>query len=115
MNSTLLLAAIIIGAAFVGAWALRLVPDKVRVGCDFVLFCIASVFRTFTPRFAPFYDTLVQLGKNGLTATLFLIGTGMSRHTLKQVGYQPLLQGVLLWIVVSIVTVLAIYHSIIAI
>jgi uncharacterized integral membrane protein (TIGR00698 family) len=89
--------------------------SKIKLPWFILFFCIASVFRTFTPRFTPFYDTLVHLGKNGLTATLFLIGTGMSRHTLKQVGYKPLLQGVLLWVVVSIVTVLAIYHSIITI
>ena len=37
----------------------------------------------------------------GLTATLYLIGTGLSVATLRRVGPRPLLQGVLLWIVVA--------------
>jgi uncharacterized membrane protein YadS len=43
-----------------------------------------------------------QLGRLGLTVTLFLIGTGISRATLKEVGWRPLVQGVLLWILVGI-------------
>jgi uncharacterized membrane protein YadS len=42
-----------------------------------------------------------HLGILGLTVTLYLIGTGLSKHTLRQVGVRPLLQGVLLWIVVA--------------
>jgi uncharacterized membrane protein YadS len=37
-----------------------------------------------------------------LTVTLYLIGTGISRSTLKQVGVRPLLQGILLWAIVAI-------------
>jgi uncharacterized membrane protein YadS len=42
-----------------------------------------------------------MLGRLGLTATLFLIGSGISRATLKTVGWRPLLLGVLLWLVVG--------------
>jgi uncharacterized membrane protein YadS len=38
----------------------------------------------------------------GLTVTLFLIGTGLSKKTLQEVGVRPLLQGILLWIVVAV-------------
>jgi uncharacterized membrane protein YadS len=41
------------------------------------------------------------IGKLGLTATLYLIGTGISRATVRQVGVRPMLQGVFLWIVVA--------------
>jgi len=43
-----------------------------------------------------------QLGRLGLTVTLFLIGTGISRATLQEVGWQPLVQGVMLWILVGV-------------
>jgi uncharacterized membrane protein YadS len=36
-----------------------------------------------------------------LTVTLFLIGTGLSMKTLREVGIRPMLQGVLLWIAVA--------------
>jgi uncharacterized membrane protein YadS len=41
------------------------------------------------------------LGKIGLTVTLFLIGTGLNKETLKQVGVRPLLQGLALWTIVG--------------
>ena len=80
-----------------------------------LFFCLASVWRTYQPGLIPFFDTLARLGKIGLTATLFLIGSGLSRRTLQQVGYRPMLQGALLWIVVATVSVLAIYKSVISI
>jgi uncharacterized membrane protein YadS len=50
----------------------------------------------------PTYRLLSKLAKLGLTATLFLIGSGISVATLKQVGYRPLLQGIILWLMVSV-------------
>jgi uncharacterized membrane protein YadS len=44
---------------------------------------------------------LKQVGVIGLTVTLFLIGTGLSKQALVQVGIRPLLQGVTLWIAVA--------------
>jgi len=48
------------------------------------------------------YAALSAAAKIGLTVTLFLIGSGISRGSLRQVGVRPLLQGVLLWIVVGL-------------
>ena len=36
--------------------------------------------------------------------TLFLIGAGLTRQVLKQVGVRPLLLGMILWIIVGSVT-----------
>lgn len=49
----------------------------------------------------PEYVQLARLGRLRLGVTLFLIGTGISRDTLRKVGTWPLLQGILLWIVVG--------------
>jgi len=46
---------------------------------------------------------------------LFLIGTSLSRRTLRQVGIKPFLQGVALWIVVACVSLFFIYRSYISI
>jgi uncharacterized membrane protein YadS len=51
---------------------------------------------------------LSHAGRIGLTVTLFLIGTGMSRASLHQVGIRPLVQGVLLWIIVAVSSLLII-------
>jgi uncharacterized membrane protein YadS len=34
--------------------------------------------------------------------TLYLIGSGISIATVKEVGHRPLLQGILLWLLVSV-------------
>ncbi len=67
-----------------------------------LLFCLAAILNTYLPSLKNVSGILSNLGKLGLTATLFLIGTGLSRATLKHVGVRPLLQGVILWIVVAI-------------
>jgi uncharacterized integral membrane protein (TIGR00698 family) len=67
-----------------------------------VFFCVAAVFNSYVPQFHAVYPELKRLGVVGLTVTLFLIGTGISKRTLKEVGARPLLQGVVLWVLVSI-------------
>ena len=79
------------------------------------LFVLAAVLATFVPAGAPLYHALYNAGKIGLTATLFLIGCGVSRSTLRQVGARPLIQGVLLWIVVAVTSVVLIRAGWIAI
>ncbi len=66
-----------------------------------LFFCLASLANTYLAAFQPAYPVLRRLGILGLTATLFLIGTGISKKTLREVGMRPLLQGILLWIVVA--------------
>jgi uncharacterized integral membrane protein (TIGR00698 family) len=66
-----------------------------------LFFCLASVANTYLPVFQNVYALLRHLGILGLTVTLFLIGTGISRRTLSEVGVRPLLQGIMLWVVVA--------------
>jgi hypothetical protein len=40
----------------------------------------------------------------GLTLTLFLIGAGLSATTPRAVGWRPFLQGALLWLSISVVS-----------
>lgn len=67
-----------------------------------LLFCMAAVANTYIQTFHALYPTLKHLGVIGLTVTLFLIGTGLSKKTLQKVGVRPLMQGVLLWFVVAV-------------
>jgi uncharacterized integral membrane protein (TIGR00698 family) len=67
-----------------------------------LFFCLAAVANTYVHTFQMFYPNLKHLGVIGLTVTLFLIGTGLSKKTLQEVGVRPLLQGILLWIVVAV-------------
>lgn len=66
-----------------------------------LLFCLAALLNTLLPSFNPAFDVLNHLGKAGLTVTLFLIGTGLNKETIKHVGLRPLLQGLALWIIIG--------------
>lgn len=45
-----------------------------------------------------------MLAKHMITLSLFFIGAGLTRKTLQAVGIRPLIQGVLLWITISLVS-----------
>ena len=88
---------------------------KVRVPWFIFLFCLAAAAASYLPQFATQFGTMNHLGKAGLTATLFLIGTSLSKRTLQQVGVRPFVQGVSLWIIVAGTSLLAIYFNYISI
>jgi uncharacterized integral membrane protein (TIGR00698 family) len=85
-----------------GAAMLTRSKSKIQWPWFIGLFCLAAVVNTYVPAMEHLSQTLSNIGKLGLTATLFLIGTGLSVATVKRVGARPLVQGVLLWIVVGI-------------
>jgi uncharacterized integral membrane protein (TIGR00698 family) len=74
-----------------------------------LFFCFAALLNTLLRTFHPVFAGLNHLGRIGLALTLFLIGTGLNRQTLSNVGIRPLLQGLTLWIVVAAST-LALIH-----
>ena len=73
-----------------------------------LLFCLAALANTYLPIGAKLYLLLSRLGKIGLTVVLFLIGTGLSKNTIRRVGVRPFLQGVGLWAVIATASLLAI-------
>ena len=109
----------LVTAAFMGSAARREGRTgnqaKIKIPWFIFLFIGASVLSTYLPRFMGTYLDLNHLGKAGLTATLFLIGTSLSKKTLQAVGIRPFLQGVLLWILVGTASLLAIKTGLIAI
>ncbi len=75
------------------------------------LFCLAALLNTLLPTFNHAFISLSNLGRIGLTVTLFLIGTGLNADMLRRVGVRPLLQGLTLWIVVAATTLaLTVFH-----
>jgi uncharacterized membrane protein YadS len=79
-----------------------------------LFFVLAALANTYLPAQHSATKTFFTLGRFGLTATLFLIGTGISRRTLKEVGWRPLLQGVLLWVAVGLTSLYFIRIGLIA-
>ena len=74
---------------------------SIRIPWFILFFALAAALDTYLPQLAPEYVALSHLGKVGLTATLFLIGTSLSKRSLKAVGVRPLLQGITLWVIVA--------------
>jgi len=90
----------IVPLSFVTAATLK---SKARIHWPWfiLLFGLAALLNTLLPAWNRAFSTLNQLGRSGLTVTLFLIGTGLNRKTLQRVGLRPLLQGLTLWIIVG--------------
>jgi uncharacterized integral membrane protein (TIGR00698 family) len=76
-------------------------------------FCLAAVLNTYVTRGAPVFAALFKLGRIGLTVTLFLIGAGVSLATLRRVGFRPMVQGALLWLMVGSATLFLILRGLI--
>ncbi len=75
------------------------------------VFLLATIIRTYAPPQIPpsLFEGIVNLAKAGLTITLFLIGASLSREMIAHVGFKPLMQGVILWIVISLVSLAAVW------
>lgn len=93
----------IVPLSFVTALTLKS-KARVRWPWFILFFCLAALISTVLPAFSRPFMALNHIGKLGLTVTLFLIGTGLSKKTLTQVGPRPLLQGVTLWLIVASTT-----------
>ena len=106
--------ALIIGTTVKLARALWIVPlalataavkhhrSRIQIPWFIAFFVLAAILNTYVAMLARATPWIFRLGRLGLTATLFLIGAGISRSTLREVGWRPLLQGVTLWIAVGV-------------
>ena len=95
----------IIPVALVTCILFRSKDNKIKVPWFILWFVVAMLVNTYL------LDAVPQVGKtiNGiarksLTLTMFFIGASLSPAVLRQVGVKPLLQGVILWGLVSAVT-----------
>lgn len=66
------------------------------------------LLNSYLPFVQHYNHFVVGIAKAGLTLTLFLIGCGLSKTVLKSVGFKPLLQGVILWLIISTVSLFVI-------
>lgn len=76
--------------------------EKIRIPWFILLFVLSMTVNSYVAIPAMLSHTIVLLSKKMLVVTLFFIGGGISRATLKAVGTKPLLLGVLLWILIGL-------------
>ncbi|WP_255155091.1 putative sulfate exporter family transporter [Ferruginibacter sp. HRS2-29] len=74
---------------------------KIKIPYFIGLFILAMLLNSYVPAITKISFYITGIAKTGLTLTLFLIGAGLSRKVLTSVGLKPLLQGILLWLVIS--------------
>lgn len=77
---------------------------KIAIPWFIFFFILAMVANTFLTIPETVTGSLVWLAKKGLTVTLFLIGAGLSRKVIKQVGVRPMVQGVVLWVFIGLIS-----------
>jgi uncharacterized integral membrane protein (TIGR00698 family) len=80
---------------------------KIKIPWFIGLFVVAILLNTWLPM-PVISHAVVKASHAGLTLTLFLIGSGLTRQVLKSTGLKPMLQGVILWVLISGVTLWAI-------
>ena len=74
----------------------------------------AAALVTFVPALQPAGHAVASGAHYLLAATLFLVGMGLTRASLRRLGLRPLVLAVLLWIVLGGGTLLAVYEGWIA-
>ena len=100
----------IIPLAFVTSFLFKSKGQKVSIPWFIFFFILAMVVNTYLLAGAPQVGQIINhIARKGLTITLFFIGASLSREVLKSVGIKPLVQGVLLWMVISLGTLAYIY------
>ena len=98
----------IIPVAFFSTFIFKNKGTKIKIPYFIGLFVLAMIANTYIPLVQEYSSYLTGIAKSGLTLTLFLIGCGLSRKVLLSVGYKPLLQGIVLWIFISITALWAV-------
>lgn len=77
--------------------------SRITIPWFILYFIIAILLNTFVLDSVPQVGTAVSgIARRFLTLTMFFIGASLSMDVLRAVGIKPLIQGILLWIVISV-------------
>ena len=77
---------------------------KINIPWFIFLFILAMVISTYISLPEGLLEVIKVASHKALSVTLFLIGCGLSVASIKKVGFKPVLLGVILWIIISVVT-----------
>ena len=78
--------------------------SKISIPYFIFFYIVAMIIATYTPQWGHVYTQITNFAKVGMLFTLFLIGAGLSKETIKQVGFKPILLGIILWICISVLS-----------
>ena len=93
----------IIPLALVTSFIFKGEGNKVSIPWFILWFIVAILVNTYLLDSVPQVGKAISgLARKGLIITMFFIGASLSTDVLKAVGVRPLMQGVLLWLVISV-------------
>lgn len=99
----------IIPLALATSLIFRSKDSKISIPWFILYFIIAILLNTFVLDSVPQVGVVVSgIARRFLTLTMFFIGASLSMDVLRAVGIKPLIQGVLLWIIISVGSLLCI-------
>ena len=81
---------------------------KVKIPYFIGFFILAILVNSYFPAIKEVTNYVVDFSKSSLKVALFLIGTGLSFQNLKNIGIKPLLLGIILWVVISVISLFAV-------
>ena len=102
----------IIPVSFIMALAFKSSKNKIKIPWFIFFFVVAMFLNTFLPQIHQLDQMIVFAAKRGLTLTLFLIGAGLTRNAMKTVSLRPMVLGVLLWVMISVSSLIVIINMI---
>lgn len=82
---------------------------KVTIPWFIFLFILAMVFNTYVEIPETVSKAISLFSHKSLSLTLFLIGSGMSIEAIRKTGIKPVLLGVALWFIISVVTLFVVF------
>lgn len=100
----------VIPLALLSALAFRSKGSKLSFPIFILFFILAMLANSYLPLPEALTSFIVQASKAVLVLCLFLIGNALSVANLRAVGWKPLALGIALWLVISILSALAILH-----
>ncbi len=100
----------IIPVSILSAYLFRTKDSKISIPWFILYFVLAMVANSYIPNIEVIGAPIYSLSKELLVVTLFLIGSSLSLKSMREVGVKPLMLGVMLWIVVSILSLCAIHY-----
>jgi len=100
----------ILPLSFAGA-KLNKSENKAKFPWFLLFFLFAAITRSYLPDYINYFNIFALIGKKMMVFTLFLIGAGLTVGELKKIGIKPLFMSVILWVIVSVVSLYAILHG----
>ena len=92
----------IIPLALITSVIFRTDSKKISIPWFILFFVVAMLINTYLLNNNPEIGKFIAgIARKGMTITMFFIGASLSIDAIKSVGIRPLLQGILLWLIIS--------------